>query len=138
MADWAAGTRVYYANVGSGVYTEIGDVESVDAGKIKRASIKTTNVNPTDKFHTKRKGMKDNDAMKAVIFYAKTLHNTLLSMFNDDNLYDWKFELSDGSTIVRTGFMSEFEVVPKADVEDVYKNNIAWEFTGPPVFTPAS
>ncbi len=140
MAYWAHGGTLHYGEIGDlvGAMTEVGSLLEVDAGSAKRKAITNTPLAISDHTEVKRAGLITQDAMKIKLLFDKTQHGTLFTLFKAGTLKDWLFTLSDGSTIRRTGFLSEFPVVPKQTNDDELVGDMSLEFSGAATYTAAS
>lgn len=140
MADWAHGGTLHYGEIGDlvGSMTEVAGVLEIDAGNMKRKAITNTPLAISDATEVKRAGLITQDAMKLKLLFNKTQHGTMYTLFKAGTHKDWLFTLSDGSTIRRTGFISEFPIVPKQTNDDELMGDFAFEFSGAATYTPAS
>lgn len=138
MANWAYNTTLGYDDVGETSYTLIGNITEIDEQTLKRANIKTTTLTSANFTETKQAAMIEPGELKLKLQYAKAIHNTLLGIFhNSTPNRDWQITLSDSSTILGTGFISEMTQTPKAVNDAVYEISLTITPTGKWTFTPA-
>lgn len=137
---WAHGGTLKYGAVGGaeGSMTAVGTVIDIDAGKIKRKAISNTPLAISDSTEVKRAGLITQDALKLKLSFDKTVHGNLLTIFSAGDNKDWLFTLSDGSKILRTGFIAEIDLVPKQTNDDDLLCDMSLEFTGAHTYTAAS
>lgn len=135
--SWGHGTTLGYRTVGStGAYTNVATIIDADSKKLKRATIKTTLLASPSNTDTHRAGMVTPDPYKFKLQYEKVSHAALLAFVAADAPnHEWSIGFSDTSTYVFTGFITEFDEVPKATNEDVYENDVSLMPVGPGVFT---
>lgn len=142
MADestWGYGTTLGYSAVGAGSYTTLTKIVEIDEKKIKTKKINITTLDSPNYTEECRPGMVEVDAFTVKMIWKKTVHNTLLTIAKSSSANrDWKITLSDGSTLVGTGYIAEMSESPKASNEEVYMDNISFQPTGNWVFTPAA
>lgn len=136
---WAYNTTIGYSATSGGSYTTVATVKEIDEQKIKRKKIDLTNLTSPSNTEECQAGMVGEDAMKLGIIYAKAQHAALLAIaVSATPNYYWKITLSDGSTALFLGYISEFGQIPKAKVDDIYENDLHLQPVGPVTFTPAA
>lgn len=137
---WAHGGTLKYGTVGGaeGSMTTVGTILEIDAGKIKRKAISNTPLSVSDATEVKRPGLITQDALKLKLSFDKTVHGTMLGIFAADTNKDWLFTLSDGSKILRTGWIADIDLVPKQTNDDDLIVDMSLEFTGAHTYTAAS
>lgn len=134
--DWGYGTTLGYSVVSANSYTTVGNIVEIDEKKLKRKRIDITTLGSANHTMESRGGMLDPQEFKFKLQYSKSVHVTLLGMAVEaSGNRDWKITLSDGSTAVGTGYISEFSEVPKSTVDDIYENEISIQAIGSWTFT---
>ena len=138
----AYGTTIGYATAGSGAggtYTTLLYVKDLDPKKIKRKKLDTTNLTSPASTDECTAGQVQPEAMKLKVLYLKAQHATLQGLaVNASPLKDWKITLSDGSTGIFTGYISEFDEIPKASLDECYMTDLQIQPTTPILWTPGT
>jgi hypothetical protein len=128
-------SKGYGSTLGYGATpTPVAKVRDASLGGIEWDVIDVSNQDSADGFREKISGLADAGEFEFDVIYSKAGAAALYAKGGVQD--DWTWELTDGSTLEFTGFISSFGM--EVPFEEEISNSLTITITGKPVFTAAA
>lgn len=112
------GSQISYATITAGVagtYTKVAQTVDLDSPTPEVGDIKITNNDSPNNSHEYAPGLIEPGDMDFEVVYVKTMHETVLNMVGDGNIYSFQETFADSSTCTFTGYWKSAGVTGKTE-----------------------
>ena len=134
-ATTGIGTKLEYSTDGS-TYTQLLNINSISGPSFSRDEIDITTLENQSGYREYILGLRDAGSLSLTLNYEKAGYQTLLDMYDADQLYEWRITLPDASTFEFSGYVMELPLT--IPVDDKISFDCTIRVTGAPTFTPGT